>query len=70
MDQRDDLPRINTPTLVIAGTDDPSSTIDTARQWAGTIPQVSFTELPAAHLSNLGAAGEFNAAVLRFLRAE
>jgi len=69
MDQRDDLPRINAPTLVIAGTADPSPGIDAARQWAGTIPQVSFTELPAAHLSNIGAATAFNAAVLGFLRA-
>ena len=69
MDQRDDLPRINAPTLVIAGTADPSPGIDAARQWAATIPQVSFTELPAAHLSNIGAATAFNAAVLGFLRA-
>jgi 3-oxoadipate enol-lactonase len=68
MDQRDDLPRIATPTLVIAGTGDPSPSIDAARLWAATIPDAMFIELPAAHLSNLGAAAAFNAAVLLFLR--
>jgi 3-oxoadipate enol-lactonase len=68
MDQRDDLPRINTPTLVIAGTEDPSPSVDAARQWTVMIPQALFIELPAAHLSNIGAATAFNAAVLGFLR--
>jgi 3-oxoadipate enol-lactonase len=67
MDQRDDLPRIGRPTLVIAGTEDPSPGIDAARQWAATIPQARIIELPAAHLSNIGAAVAFNAAVLQFL---
>ena len=69
MDQRDDLPRINAPTLVIAGTEDPSPSVDAARQWTAMIPQALFIELPAAHLSNIGAATAFNAAVLGFLRA-
>lgn len=68
MDQRADLPRIDTPTLVIAGTADPSPGIDAVRQWAAMIPQALFVELPAAHLSNVGAAVVFNAAVLHFLK--
>lgn len=68
MDQRDDLPRIGLPTLVIAGTADPSPSIDAARQWAATIPQSMFIELPAAHLSNIGAVAAFNAAVVCFLQ--
>lgn len=67
MDLRDHLPRIEAPTLVIAGTDDPSPSLDAARQWAATIPQALFIELPAAHLSNIGAASAFNLGVLRFL---
>jgi 3-oxoadipate enol-lactonase len=67
MDQRDDLPRITAPTLVIAGTHDPSPTPAAARQWAATIPQARFVELPAAHLSNLGATAAFNALLLQFL---
>lgn len=67
MDQRDDLPRVTMPVLVIAGTHDPAPTPDAARQWAATIPQSLFVELPAAHLSNLGATAAFNAVVLQFL---
>ena len=67
MDQRVALARITAPTLVIAGTSDPSPTPAAARQWAATIPGARFLELPAAHLSNIGAADEFNAAVLGFL---
>lgn len=67
MDQRNDLPGITAPTLVIAGTYDPSPTPEAARAWAVTIPQSQLIELPAAHLSNIGAAPAFNAALLGFL---
>lgn len=67
MDQRASLPRITTRTLVIAGTHDPAPTIAAAQQWAATIPRSRFIELPAAHLSNIGAAQAFNACVLGFL---
>jgi 3-oxoadipate enol-lactonase len=70
MDFRANLPRITLPTLVIAGTADPSPPIDAARQWASTIPDALFVELPAAHLSNVGAALAFNVAVLHFLQGE
>jgi 3-oxoadipate enol-lactonase len=67
MDQRAQLARIAAPTLVIAGTFDPAPTPAAAREWASAIPNARFVELPAAHLSNIGAAAEFNAAVLSFL---
>jgi 3-oxoadipate enol-lactonase len=67
MDQRADLARITAPTLVIAGTYDPAPTPEAARAWASTIPDARFLELPTAHLSNIGAAGEFNQQVLSFL---
>jgi 3-oxoadipate enol-lactonase len=67
MDQRAELARIAAPTLVIAGTFDPAPTPAAAREWASAIPQARFVELPAAHLSNIGAATEFNEAVLSFL---
>jgi pimeloyl-ACP methyl ester carboxylesterase len=67
MDQRAELPHITTPTLVIAGIFDPAPSLDAARQWAAAIPQSLFVELPAAHLSNIGAAAGFNAGVLAFL---
>jgi len=70
MDQRAELARIAAPTLVIAGTFDPAPTPAAAREWAATIPHARCIELPAAHLSNIGAAGEFNQQVLTFLLGE
>jgi 3-oxoadipate enol-lactonase len=67
MDQRASLARVAAPTLVIAGTYDPAPTPDAARAWASTIPDARFLELPAAHLSNVGAAEAFTAAVSAFL---
>lgn len=68
-DERADLPRIARPVLVIAGSDDPSPPAAAAREYAAVIPGARCVELPAAHLSNLGAAAEFNRSVLDFLRA-
>ena len=67
MDLRADLARIAAQTLVIAGTYDPAPTPAAAREWASMIPKSRFLELPAAHLSNIGAAAGFNAAILAFL---
>jgi 3-oxoadipate enol-lactonase len=67
MDQRATLAQIAAPTLVIAGTFDPAPTPAAAREWASAIPHARFVELPAAHLSNIGAATAFNDAVLAFL---
>jgi 3-oxoadipate enol-lactonase len=67
MDQRAALALIIAPTLVIAGTQDPAPTPEAARAWAATIPNARFRELPAAHLSNIGAAELFNEVVLAFL---
>lgn len=67
MDQRATLARIAAPTLVIAGTYDPAPTPAAARAWASTIPNARLVELPAAHLSNIGAAEQFTRQVLDFL---
>jgi 3-oxoadipate enol-lactonase len=66
-DEREHLARIQARTLVIGGTFDPAPTLAASRALADAIPGASFVELPAAHLSNLGAAAQFNAAVLEFL---
>ena len=52
---------------MIGGTFDPAPTLAASRALADAIPGAGFAELPAAHLSNLGAAAQFNAAVLEFL---
>jgi 3-oxoadipate enol-lactonase len=67
LDLRDDLPRIRARTLVVAGTDDPTSPPPAALATAAAIPGARCVQLPAAHLSNLGATAGFNASVLGFL---
>ena len=66
-DYRAELATIRLPTLVIAGTHDPSTPAALGRDLANAIPGARYVELDSAHLSNLEQAGAFNAAVLRFL---
>lgn len=67
LDLRADLSRIPARTLVIAGSDDPTAPPAAALALAAAIPGARCVELPAAHLSNLGATAAFNATVLGFL---
>ena len=67
LDLREGLPSIRSRTLVIAGTDDPTAPPPAALAMAAAIPGARCVELPAAHLSGLGAAAAFNATVLGFL---
>lgn len=68
-DERTSLAGISLPTLIVAGTHDPAPPLAAARGFAAQVPGAAFVELPAAHLSNLGAAEQFNTAILRFLGA-
>ena len=67
MDQRQDVHRIQVPTLVVFGTHDPVTTPQDARLLLGTIKGAQPLELAAAHLSNVETAADFNAGVLKFL---
>jgi 3-oxoadipate enol-lactonase len=69
-DFRAAIPRIEIPSLVIAGIHDPVIDISEGVSLAQQIPGSSYLAIPAAHLSNLEAVEQFNAAVLTFLRAE
>ena len=66
-DFRDELGGITTPTLVIAGSADPVTTPSDGHFLASNIAAARYVELVAAHLSNLGAADLFNAALRGFL---
>ena len=68
MDMRPVLGRIKAPTLVIAGTQDPATPIDHGRNLRDQIAGSRWVELAAAHVSNIEAAAEFDAAVLNFLK--
>jgi 3-oxoadipate enol-lactonase len=66
-DERAHFTTITRPVLVIAGLHDPAPPIDVARDYAARIPGARRVELHAAHLTNLGAAAQFNEAVREFL---
>ncbi len=67
VDQRDEVARIQTPTLVIYGKRDPVIPIADARFVADQIPASERLELAAAHLSNVEQVGAFNEAVRNFI---
>ncbi len=69
-DQRDLLPRITVPTLLIWGEQDARSPLSVARQFEEAIPDTKLVVIPGAgHVSNLERPEPFNEAVREFCRA-
>jgi pimeloyl-ACP methyl ester carboxylesterase len=69
-DQRDVLPRIAVPTLLIWGELDGRSPLGVARQFERAIPDTKLVVIPdAGHVSNLEQPERFNRAVREFCRA-
>jgi pimeloyl-ACP methyl ester carboxylesterase len=69
-DQRDLLPRIAAPTLLIWGELDARSPLGVARQFERAIPNAKLVVIPGAgHVSNLEQPERFNDAVRAFCRA-
>jgi pimeloyl-ACP methyl ester carboxylesterase len=69
-DQRDLLPRITVPTLLIWGELDARSPLSVARQFEQAIPNTKLIVIPGAgHVSNLEQPERFNEAVREFCRA-
>jgi pimeloyl-ACP methyl ester carboxylesterase len=69
-DQRDLLPRIAVPTLLIWGAVDARSPLGVARQFEHAIPDTELVVIPGCgHVSNLEQPERFNAAVRAFCRA-
>ena len=69
-DQRDLLPRISVPTLLIWGEQDARSPLDVARQLEDAIPAAKLVVLPdCGHVSNLEQPERFNDVVREFCRA-
>jgi pimeloyl-ACP methyl ester carboxylesterase len=63
-----DLAKIDVPTLVIVGENEPRSTIEGSREWASWIPGAEFVVLRGAyHAAPREAAPAWNAAVQSFL---
>jgi 3-oxoadipate enol-lactonase len=70
MDQRAAVGAVRAPTLVVAGASDEATPLPDARFLVEAIPGAHLVELPAAHLSNVEAAGPFTRAVAAFLSGE
>lgn len=68
-DMSQDLRRIEASTLVIAGADDPVTTVSDAQALASAIKGAALATLPASHLSNVEAPDRFSDAVASFLLA-
>jgi pimeloyl-ACP methyl ester carboxylesterase len=70
MDQSEAVRSIRTPTLIVAGADDPATTIDVMRDLHERILGSRFVEIPqAAHLLNIEQAERFNRTLTSFLAA-
>jgi pimeloyl-ACP methyl ester carboxylesterase len=68
-DQRDLLPRVAVPTLLVWGEQDARSPLDVARQFKDALPDAKLVVIPGAgHMSNLEAPDVFNDAVREFCR--
>ncbi|MEH2509849.1 3-oxoadipate enol-lactonase [Nitrobacteraceae bacterium AZCC 1564] len=67
LDQRDLLPRITAPTLVIAGRHDAATPVEAGEFIRSRIPGASMTLLDAAHISNVEQSHSFTEAVVGFL---
>jgi 3-oxoadipate enol-lactonase len=68
MDHRELLPRIKAPVLVIAGRQDPATTLAMAESMQARIPGAKLAVLEAAHISNAEQPRAYTEAVLNFLR--
>ncbi len=69
-DQRDLLPDILVPTLLICGELDARSTLSVARQFEQAIPDTKLVVIPrCGHVSNLEQPQQVSAAVREFCRA-
>ncbi|NYT26335.1 3-oxoadipate enol-lactonase [Alcaligenaceae bacterium] len=66
-DLRPDLARIAVPTLLLAGTADPVTTVADAQAMQKGIPGSALVTVPASHLSNLEAPQAFNRALADFI---
>jgi 3-oxoadipate enol-lactonase len=65
-----DVAAVRAPTLVVAGTDDPVTTVADGERLAAAIAAARLAVVPASHISNLEAAPAFTAHLLRFLAGE
>jgi 3-oxoadipate enol-lactonase len=68
MDLHNSIGQIHAPVLILAGEHDPVTTVEDSLWLQQHISGSKLVTLAAAHISNVEAAADFNAAVLDFLR--
>ena len=66
-DLRGEIDAITCPTLIIAGTADPVTTVADAEAMRSAIPGARLAALPASHISNVEAPAAFTRVLLEFL---
>jgi len=69
-DLREDVANIRAATLIISGSYDPAATPADGHFLSSSIPGAQYSELNAAHLSNIEAPEDFTREVMRFLISE
>ncbi|NLJ63417.1 MAG: 3-oxoadipate enol-lactonase [Alcaligenaceae bacterium] len=69
-DLRAELHRITLPTLLVAGTEDPVTTVEDAKNMQAAIVRSKIVELEASHLSNLEVPEAFTQALLSFMTSQ
>ncbi|PVZ85586.1 3-oxoadipate enol-lactonase [Serratia sp. S1B] len=67
-DLRAEVSHMNVPMLVIAGEQDPVTTVDDAQWLVSNAPDAQLAILPASHISNLACAELFNQQLATFFR--
>lgn len=67
-DLRSQVGGIDVPTLIVAGSADPVTTVADSRFMQAAIAGARLAEVPASHLSNLEAPQAFDEALAQFLR--
>ena len=65
-DLRAEVPRMNVPMLVIAGEQDPVTTVADAQWLVANAPEAELAILPVSHISNVACPPLFNQLVLQF----
>ncbi|GIK81861.1 MAG: 3-oxoadipate enol-lactonase [Alphaproteobacteria bacterium] len=70
MDHRDLLAKISVPTLIIAGTQDPATTMQDAEYMRARIKGARLAPIDAAHISNIEQPDAFTRTALDFLTAK
>jgi 3-oxoadipate enol-lactonase len=68
MDHRALLPKIKAPTLIIAGRNDPATTLAMGESMRDRIPGAKLSVMDAAHISNAEQPQAYTETVLNFLR--